>query len=125
MESLSQSFDLVIYPFDALLKEGVYQWRINATGTIFWNKFVWSTNGVRVCFRLTEFGILCRAMNINFCDLPYVIYACFVLHNFCEELISSALRYDRTFQPSTVNNNYRSDCNETEGKRGRSELTIA
>ena len=53
-----------------------------------------------------------------------MIYACFVLHNFCEEhnetvgeeLISSALRYERKFQPPTVNNNYRTDCNETEGK---------
>ena len=78
-----------------------------------------------------QFGILCRAMDINIRDLPYVIYACFVLHNFGEEhneaigeeLISSALRYDTEFRPSTVSNNYRNDCNETEGKRVRSELT--
>ena len=122
-------------PFDALLNEGVCQWRINATGTIFWNESVWSTNASMVieCTfgRLkARFGILRRAMDINIRDLPYVIYACCVLHNICEEhneavgeeLISSAFRYDREFQPSTVNNDYRSDCNETEGKTVRSEL---
>ena len=31
-----------------------------------------------------RFGILRRPMDINLCDLPNVIYACFVLHNFCE-----------------------------------------
>ena len=70
-------------------------------------------------------------MDNNIRDLPYVICACFVLHNFHEEhneaigeeLISSVLRYDREFQPSTVNNNYRHDCNEMEGQRVRSELT--
>ena len=70
-------------------------------------------------------------MDLNICDLRYVIYACFVLHNFCEEhnetvgeeVISSAMRYEREFQPPTVNNKYRTDCNETEGKRVRSELT--
>ena len=76
-------------------------------------------------------GALRRAMDINIRDLPYAIYACFVLHNFCElhnesvsdTLISSAVRYDRKFQPPTINNNYRTDCNEAEGKRVRYELT--
>ena len=31
-----------------------------------------------------RFSALCRAMDVNIDDLPYVIYACFVLHNFCE-----------------------------------------
>ena len=31
-----------------------------------------------------RFGALRRAMDINIDELPYVIYACFVLHNFCE-----------------------------------------
>ena len=78
-----------------------------------------------------RFGALRLPMDLNIRDLPYVIYACFVLHNFCEEhnetvgeeLISSAVRYEREFQPPTVNNNYRTDCNETEDKRVRSELT--
>ena len=78
-----------------------------------------------------RFGALRRAMDINIRDLPYVIYACFVLHYFCElhnesvsdTLISSAVRYDREFQPPTINNNYRTDCNEAEGKRVRYELT--
>ena len=32
----------------------------------------------------TRFGSLKRAMDINLDELPFVIYACFVLHNFCE-----------------------------------------
>ena len=32
-----------------------------------------------------RFGALRRPMDLNIRDLPYVIYACFVLHNFCEE----------------------------------------
>ena len=31
-----------------------------------------------------RFGALRRAMDINLTELPNVIYACFVLHNFCE-----------------------------------------
>ena len=31
-----------------------------------------------------RFGSLKRAMDINLDELPSVIYACFVLHNFCE-----------------------------------------
>lgn len=31
-----------------------------------------------------RFGALRRAMDINLDELPHVIYACFVLHNFCE-----------------------------------------
>lgn len=31
-----------------------------------------------------RFGALKRAMDINLDELPYIIYACFVLHNFCE-----------------------------------------
>ena len=31
-----------------------------------------------------RFGALRRPMDINLSDLPHVIYACFVLHNFCE-----------------------------------------
>ena len=41
-----------------------------------------------------RFGALHRAMDVNIHDLPYVIYACFVLHNFCElhdESVSNTL----------------------------------
>ena len=31
-----------------------------------------------------RFGALKRTIDINMDDLPYVIYSCFVLHNFCE-----------------------------------------
>ena len=31
-----------------------------------------------------RFGCLKRAMDINLDELPYVIFACFALHNFCE-----------------------------------------
>lgn len=70
-------------------------------------------------------------MDINLDDLPFVIYACFVLHNYCEmnrepvdeHKVSVAIQYDRDFQPPTQANNYRSDCNEPEGKRVRRVLT--
>lgn len=42
----------------------------------------------------TRFGALKRAMDIIIDDLPFVIYACFVLYNFCEsnkESISGVL----------------------------------
>ena len=51
-----------------------------------------------------RFGILRRPVDINLYDMPHVIYACFVLHNFCEinndsvneETVRSNERY--TFQ---------------------------
>lgn len=78
-----------------------------------------------------RFGCLKRAMDINILDLPNVIYACFVLHNYCElnnesvneETVRSALSYDQEFQPDTSANRYMTDCNETEGKRIRRILT--
>ena len=50
-----------------------------------------------------RFGILRRAVDINLDDAPQVIYACFVLHSFCElnndlindEAVRSAIAYDR------------------------------
>ena len=59
-----------------------------------------------------RFSALRRAMDVNIDDLPYVIYACFVLHNFCEvnkefvsdDRVRSSLIYDRYFQPDTANN---------------------
>ena len=78
-----------------------------------------------------RFGALRREMDINLNDLPSVVYACFVLHNFCEinneaigeQHVAAAMQYDQDFQPSTQPNNFRSDCNEAEGKRVRRVLT--
>ena len=78
-----------------------------------------------------RFGALKRAMDINLDDLPFVIYACFVLHNFCEmnkesindDKVRMAIDYDRNFQPLPVGNNYISDGHEAEGKRVRRVLT--
>ena len=62
-------------------------------------------------------------MDIN--DLPLVMYACFVLHNFCEmnkdviheESVRSSIVYERQFQPTTTSNRYATEKNEAEGKR--------
>ena len=70
-------------------------------------------------------------MDINIDELPFVIYACFVLHNFCEsnkesineERVREAIDYNRDFQPPTATNRYRSDCNVAQGQRVRSVLT--
>ena len=48
---------------------------------------VWSKNGDRVCLWSSEGKVWCitSTKDLNIRDLPCVIYACFVLHNFCEE----------------------------------------
>jgi hypothetical protein len=77
-----------------------------------------------------RFGCLRRAMDINLADLPNVIYACFVLHNYCElnkvsvndENIRSVIIYQQQFQQETVPNQYITDCNKTE--LGESQQTI-
>ena len=74
-----------------------------------------------------RFGCLRRAMDINLDDLPYVMYACFVLHNYCElnnesinkETVRMTINYDREFQPPTIPNHYNTSSNKTEGKRIR------
>lgn len=76
-----------------------------------------------------RFGILRRPMDINIFDLPNVIYACFVLHNFCEtnndaiseEMTQSAIAYDQQFQPNARSGV--APSNETEGKKVRRILT--
>ena len=53
-----------------------------------------------------RFGMLKLAMDVNLKDLPYVVYFCFVLHNFCEvngesvmeEKVETAIQYDHAFQ---------------------------
>ena len=78
-----------------------------------------------------RFGALKRAMDINLDELSYIIYACFVLHNFCElknerigeEKVTAAIDYDKHFQPAVAPNNISTDCNEKEGKKIRRILT--
>ncbi len=75
-----------------------------------------------------RFGCLRCAMDINLDDLPFVIYACFVLHNYCElhnetineESIRMSINYDRDFQPPLIT---LATSNETAGKRIRRALT--
>ncbi|XP_037553265.1 protein ALP1-like [Nematolebias whitei] len=77
-----------------------------------------------------RFGALRRAMDINMNDLPFVIYACFVLHNFCEaskdtvdeNRITEAIQHDRNNQPDTQPV-VRGDSLAAEGKRVRRVLT--
>uniref|UniRef100_A0A1X7V8J7 DDE Tnp4 domain-containing protein n=1 Tax=Amphimedon queenslandica TaxID=400682 RepID=A0A1X7V8J7_AMPQE len=55
-------------------------------------------------------GILKRPLDININEVAHVIYACFVLHHFCElndkfiakERVQVAIHYDNRFQPPTV-----------------------
>ena len=81
-----------------------------------------------------RFGALKRAMDINIDDLPHVIYACFVLHNFCEmhgESVSegsvqTAMSYDREFQPAITSSRYVASAGsnaEGKGKAVRRILT--
>lgn len=71
-------------------------------------------------------------MDINIIDLPYAIYACFVLHNYCEvskdgrleeQFVLSAIQDDQELQPPTQSNSFVTDCNEVEGKRVRRVVT--
>ena len=95
-----------------------------------------SARNVIKCFfgRLkVRFGALKRAMDINIHDLPSVIYACFVLHNFCElhnESVSesctqSAIQYDGEFQPPVTTCGYAASqgSNDIAGKAVRRILT--
>ena len=79
-----------------------------------------------------RFGCLRRPMDINLNELPMAIYACFVLHNFCEikgevlndNTYNAGIQYDHEFQPPTSTNRYRGDViNEVEGKRVRRVFT--
>jgi len=57
-----------------------------------------------------RFGAPKREMDIKLTDLPYVIYAWFVLHNYCEinneilqnERIERAIQYERESQPPQI-----------------------
>ena len=57
-----------------------------------------------------RFGTLRREMDICQQDLPYVIYSCFVLHNFCEDqyerladdAVQNAIQFDNELQPNVA-----------------------
>ena len=75
-----------------------------------------------------RFGALKREMDINLIHLLHVIYACFVLHNFCEMqqekigegCIAETIAYDRGFQPVLQRNRHALASNdEAAGKRIR------
>ncbi|KAK0141740.1 hypothetical protein N1851_020591 [Merluccius polli] len=78
-----------------------------------------------------RFGALRRAMDINLHDLPFVIYACFVLHNYCEaskdtiddNYVTEAIRYNRDNQPDPAPAVVGGDSLTAEGKRVRRVLT--
>ena len=69
------------------------------------------------------FSALRRQMDINLSDLPGVIYACFVLHNFCEvnkefvsdDCVRAVVENDRGLQSTDQRTPIES--NEVEGKR--------
>ena len=74
-----------------------------------------------------RWSCLRRPMDINTKDLPAVIMACFILHNFCEinceqiqnATLDAAKAYDAQFQPPTEVNNYRAVSSEAGGKQIR------
>lgn len=76
------------------------------------------------------FGGLRRPMDINLNGLPFVIYACFVLHNYCEankdtvddSRVTAKIQDDNDIQPATQPT-VRGDCLTAEGKRVRRVLT--
>ncbi|CAL9697660.1 unnamed protein product [Knipowitschia caucasica] len=77
------------------------------------------------------FGALRRGMDINLHDLPVAIYACFVLHNYCEaskdtiddNFVIEAIHQNRDNQPDAEPAAVRGDSLTAEGKRVRRILT--
>uniref|UniRef100_A0A1A8FB22 DDE Tnp4 domain-containing protein n=1 Tax=Nothobranchius korthausae TaxID=1143690 RepID=A0A1A8FB22_9TELE len=77
-----------------------------------------------------RFGAMRRAMEFNLKELPFVIYACFVLHNYCEaskdtieeSQVTEAIQHDRDNQPDS-DPDFRGDSLTVEGKRVRRVLT--
>lgn len=74
----------------------------------------------------SRFATLTRPMDINRADLPAVVHACFVLHNFCElhgepvdeQSVHTLLLHDHHLQPPCR-------AGATEGERVRRVLTAA
>ena len=73
-----------------------------------------------------RFGCLRKDININIDDLPYVIYSCFVLHNFYKinkevinpSFVEAAKKFGFEFQPPTFTG-YAVNNNELHGKKIR------
>ncbi len=99
--------------------------------------FGWRLSSARIVIECAfgrlkgRFGIL-REMDVCTPDLPYVIYACFVLHNFCElqnekvadESVNNAIQQDLEFQPPLLGNRYTLGNNdESTGKKIRKIYT--
>ena len=71
-----------------------------------------------------RFGCLRRDMDINLNDLTHVIYAYFILHNFCEIMnesisqqeVQAIMKYDREFQPPKQSG-YDVSTNAARGKK--------
>uniref|UniRef100_A0A3Q2VJY0 Putative nuclease HARBI1 n=1 Tax=Haplochromis burtoni TaxID=8153 RepID=A0A3Q2VJY0_HAPBU len=71
-----------------------------------------------------------QPMDINLNELPLVIYACFVLHNYCEvnkdmmdeNTVTEVIQQDKDNQPATQTY-HRADCMTSEGERVRRVLT--
>ena len=71
-----------------------------------------------------RFGCLRREMDINIEDFPYIMYACFLLNNFCElrkelvhqNLVEAAEKYDSEFQSANKSSGYQTSSNESTGK---------
>ena len=95
--------------------------------------FGWRLSSARIVIECAfgrlkgRFGALRRDMDITITHLPYIIYACFVLHNFCEtqnekigdDTIAAAVQNERAFQPPTTGNRYTQCNNEVSGKKVR------
>lgn len=77
-----------------------------------------------------RFALLRTPMDINLDDLPYVIYSCFVLHNYCEAndeavdemSVMGTLHVEKASQPPTRCNRFVADCDQGEGERVRRVL---
>ena len=74
-----------------------------------------------------RFGCLSIAIDINWNELPYVIYACFVLHNFCkvkkenirENKVSTSIAFDKHFQPSLNTKQFHNRQQRGRGKKSQ------
>ena len=73
-----------------------------------------------------RFGCLRKKMDINIEDLPYVIHACVLLHNFCElhkepahqNLVEATKKYDIELKTNKISG-YETSNDESTGKKVR------
>ena len=69
-------------------------------------------------------------MDVNLHDLPYVIYTCFILHNFSElnheiigkDQVLQAVHYDKISQPPVGSSRSINHCNKVEGRESEEWL---